>query len=60
MLNHKRKLLVRDWFFYAVWCIRLKQILKDFFTEDDGSLVNLNDRYRQMFYDCFDPQLTFA
>ena len=28
VLCHKRKLLVRDWFFFVVWSIRLKKILR--------------------------------
>ena len=27
-LSKKRKLIVRDWFFFVVWYIRLKKILK--------------------------------
>jgi hypothetical protein len=27
--RHKRRLIVRDWFFYVVWYIRLKKIVKE-------------------------------
>jgi len=32
---HKRKLIVRDWFFYVVWSIRLKNILKSVYKSND-------------------------
>jgi hypothetical protein len=32
-VKRKRKLIVRDWFFYVVWYIRLKKLLVNFYSE---------------------------
>ena len=32
-VKRKRKLLVRDWFFYVVWYIRLRKLLVNFYSE---------------------------
>jgi hypothetical protein len=32
-MKRKRKLIVRDWFFYVVWYIRLKKLLVNFYSE---------------------------
>jgi hypothetical protein len=45
---HKRKLLVRDWFFYVVWSLRLKKILKAVYASEQGSLVFLTARMQRM------------
>ena len=34
VLRKKRKLVVRDWFFFVVWYIRLKKILKGMYQKD--------------------------
>lgn len=56
---HKRKLLVRDWFYFVVWSIRLKKILKTVYRDDSSSLIYLSEKYKQMFKMCFDPQVQF-
>lgn len=42
----KRKLVVRDWFFYVVWYVRLKKILKNLYSSGllDHELES-NQRY---------------
>mmetsp|Transcript_10576 Transcript_10576/g.10647 ORF Transcript_10576/g.10647 Transcript_10576/m.10647 type:complete len:143 (-) Transcript_10576:3076-3504(-) len=32
-VKRKRRLLVRDWFFYVVWYVRLKKLLMNFYSE---------------------------
>jgi hypothetical protein len=34
-LKRKRRLLVRDWFFYVVWYVRLRKIVKNLITEEE-------------------------
>jgi hypothetical protein len=48
VLNHKRTLLVRDWFFYVVWSLRLKKILREFYQDEEGALQVLTQKYRNM------------
>ena len=40
-MARKRKLLVRDWFFYVVWYIRLKRLLNNYYaTSSESVMVN--------------------
>lgn len=32
-VKRKRKLLVRDWFFFVVWFVRLRKLLVNFYSE---------------------------
>ena len=32
-IRRKRKLLVRDWFYYVVWYVRLRRLLRNFYSE---------------------------
>ena len=34
MIKRKRKLIVRDWFFYVVWYVRLKRILQNMYSSE--------------------------
>lgn len=34
-LKRKRRLIVRDWFFYVVWFVRLRRIVKSLFLEEE-------------------------
>ena len=43
---------MRDWFFFIIWSIRLKKIIKSVYKTDTGSLVYLTDNYKQMFKQC--------
>jgi hypothetical protein len=36
-LARKKKLLVRDWFFYVVWYVRLKRLLNTYYTTPGSS-----------------------
>lgn len=36
VFKHKRKLLVRDWFFFVVWSMRLKKILSTVYRSDEA------------------------
>ncbi len=33
-VKRKRKLIVRDWFFYVVWYVRLRKLLSNFYSEE--------------------------
>lgn len=49
-LKRKRKLLVRDWFFFVVWYIRLKKILKGVYQKETlNNFLMFNSRYTQLF-----------
>jgi hypothetical protein len=39
----KRKLIVRDWFFFVVWYIRLKKIIMSFYNKDANNAYLLFD-----------------
>jgi hypothetical protein len=59
-LKRKRKLLVRDWFFFVVWYIRLKKILKGVYQKETlNNFLIFNSRYTQLF-DAFirNPEMT--
>lgn len=59
-LKRKRKLLVRDWFFFVVWYIRLKKILKGVYQKETlNNFLMFNSRYTQLF-DAFirNPEMT--
>jgi hypothetical protein len=32
-VKRKRRLLVRDWFFFVVWYVRLRKLLVNFYSE---------------------------
>ena len=42
-LSRKRKLIVRDWFFFVVWYNRLRRIIKDFYSKDNSNAYLLFD-----------------
>ena len=42
-LRRKRKLIVRDWFFFVVWYIRLRRIITEFYKKDDSNAYLLFD-----------------
>jgi hypothetical protein len=31
--RRKRKLIVRDWFYYVVWYVRLRKLMRNFYSE---------------------------
>jgi len=43
-LRRKRKLIVRDWFFFVVWFVRLRKIIHSIYTKDSKSASLLFDR----------------
>ena len=49
-MKRKRKLIVRDWFFFVVWYIRLRKIINHFYTKaDSGSAYLLFDpKYKDL------------
>ena len=47
-LKRKRKLVVRDWFFFVVWFIRLKKILRSFKEKDDNSYIIFDPKYSHL------------
>jgi len=46
----KRRLLVRDWFFYVVWYVRLRKIVKNLINEEEAGRreIDRDPRYREM------------
>lgn len=34
LIKHKRRMIVRDWFFFIVWYVRLKKLLKNIYNEN--------------------------
>ena len=51
---HKRRLLVRDWFFFVVWSIRLKKILLTVY-EKSSPLLSVDPRHSEMIRKCLNP-----
>ena len=50
-LRRKRKLIVRDWFFFVVWYVRLKRIITDFYKQDEKNAYLLFDsRYTYLLH----------
>ena len=48
-LKRKRKLIVRDWFFFVVWYIRLRKIIRSFYSKDGKNAYMLFDpKYSQL------------
>ena len=44
VLKRKRKLIVRDWFFFVVWYIRLRKIISSFYQKaDEGTAYMIFD-----------------
>ena len=44
VLKRKRKLIVRDWFFFVVWYIRLRKIISSFYQKaDEGTAFMIFD-----------------
>ena len=43
VLKRKRKLIVRDWFFFVVWYIRLRKIIRSFYNKDGKNAYMLFD-----------------
>lgn len=45
-LKRKRRLIVRDWFFFVVWYIRLRKILKGVYSKEAmNNFMLFNPRY---------------
>ena len=42
-LKRKRKLIVRDWFFFVVWYVRLRKIIRSFMQKDGKNAYMLLD-----------------
>ena len=50
LVKRKRRLIVRDWFFYVVWFVRLRKIVRSIYLEDEhmNKEVERDDRYREI------------
>ena len=33
-IKHKRKMIVRDWFYFIIWYVRLKKLLRNIYSEN--------------------------
>ena len=48
-LKRKRKLIVRDWFFFVVWFIRLRKIIRSFYLKDGkNAYLLLDPKYQDL------------
>ena len=49
-VKRKRKLIVRDWFFFIVWYIRLKKIINSVYEKANASsaFLILDPKYRHL------------
>ena len=57
VLCHKRRLLVRDWFFFVVWSIRLKKILRSVYDRSPP-LLSVDPKFRELIIKCLNPQIS--
>ena len=50
VLKRKRKLIVRDWFYFVVWYIRLRKIISSFYQKaDEGTAYMIFDpKYKHL------------
>ena len=59
-LRRKRKLIVRDWFFFVVWYIRLRRIITEFYKHDEKNAYLLFDsRYSYLLHQALNKECTF-
>lgn len=60
ILQHKRKLIVRDWFFYVVWKMRLKKITQNLNSKPvlDNYLF-FDPKYSEILKKCLDERVQF-
>jgi hypothetical protein len=50
VVKRKRRLIVRDWFFFVVWAIRLKKILNGVYSKETmENFLLFNPRYKEVF-----------
>lgn len=58
-VRRKRKLIVRDWFFFVVWYVRLRKIITDFYQKDDknGHLL-YNSKYSYLLHEALNKECT--
>jgi hypothetical protein len=59
VLKKKRRLIVRDWFFFVVWYLRLKRILSQ--MSDDPNLQNFfffDPKYKEILFKLIHENMT--
>lgn len=60
ILKHKRRLVVRDWFFYILWSIRLKNIMKNINSKPVlDSYLLFDPKYAKLLKMCLDEGVSF-
>jgi hypothetical protein len=49
-MKRKKRLLVRDWFFFVVWYVRLRKLLVNFYSEQviESEIENNKDKYEEI------------
>ena len=57
VICHKRRLLVRDWFFFVVWSIRLKKILKSVYDRSQP-IFSIDPKFKDLIRKCLNPQVS--
>jgi hypothetical protein len=50
VVRRKRRLIVRDWFYYVVWFVRLRRIVRGLYLEEEASMRDLerDQRYKDI------------
>jgi len=47
-IKKKRRLIVRDWFYYVIWYIRLRKIVRTLVREEEEGSETRDPRYTEM------------
>ena len=50
IVSRKRKLIVRDWFFYVVWFVRLRKLFRGLITNEEllNNALHNDERYKEI------------
>ena len=59
VLKKKRKLIVRDWFFFVVWYVRLRKIIRSFYQKDGkNAYLLLDSKYGDLLMQVLNKEVT--
>lgn len=59
VLKRKRKLIVRDWFFFVVWYVRLRKIIRSFYQKDGkNAYLLLDSKYGDLLMQVLNKEVT--
>ena len=58
-MKRKRKLIVRDWFFFVVWYVRLRKIIRSFYQKDGkNAYLLLDSKYGDLLMQVLNKEVT--